>query len=302
MSETSPDNSSSPDFALLEARAADLRAQLYQKEEELKTRVEAMVIATAEIKKLRDALDSTFEQSTRFCYQLLNAFDPLLGDQARAVVDICARMAKSRYFPPEEKASFLSAAWLHDLGLINYPRSLLHRMHSDPASLSDDEQKAFRHHPARGQQLVFFADNMRRVGEIIRAHHERFDGHGYPDGFAGETIPWPARCLAIAVFFVDCNLPKEQALETIQNQAGSAFDPEAVRLFFQMTQAGSLPLRVREVMADDLAPGMRLANAISNTAGLLLFPEGMELTEAVIAKIRNHNMLCSVTQRFLVFS
>jgi response regulator RpfG family c-di-GMP phosphodiesterase len=284
-----------------DAQIAEFRVQIARNEEELKIRADALCVAAAEVKRLSDLLNASFDPYIKFCYQTLNTFDPLLGDQARAVVDISSKMAKSDYFTEQERTTFLTAAWLHDLGLINFHRSVLHKMYSTPAALTEDEQKALRQHPIRGQQLAYFADNMRSVGETIRAHHERFDGHGYPDGFAGEMIPWTARCLAIAIFFVECGLSKQQALDAILKQSGTAFDPEAVRLFFKMTQADSLPHQIREVMVDELMPGMCLTEGIYNNAGLLLFPEGQALTEATITKIKNHNLLSSVRQRLLVF-
>jgi response regulator RpfG family c-di-GMP phosphodiesterase len=302
MPETYSENSDSADHATPEAQIAALNGQLARKEEKLKARSEALVTATSEIQKLRNTVDENFQQTVKFCYRLLNAFDPMLGNQACSVVDICRRMGKSESFTEEERKAFLAAAWLHDLGLLSFSRSLVHKMFENASTLTENEKQALRQHPAKGQQLVYFTDDMRQTGEIIRSHHERFDGQGYPDNFAGETIPWASRCLAIAIYYVECGQPKTLALEDILKQSGTTFDPEAVRLFFKMTQADSLPPQVKEVMVGELAPGMCLADDIYNNAGLLLFPKGIELTDATIAKVQKHNMLGAVTQRFLVFS
>ena len=103
------------------------------------------------------------------------------------------------------------------------------------------------HHPAYGQTLASFVDRLTTVGATIRAHHERFDGKGYPDHLAGETIPWTARCLAVAVAFVETGLPKTHASEFLVQQSGFAFDPDAVRLFFKATQKQALPRQIREL-------------------------------------------------------
>ena len=115
------------------------------------------------------------------------------------------------------------------------------------------------------------------------------------------TIPWTARCLSVAVQFVECALPKAQAVEEIARQSGTVLDPEAVRLFFKMTQAADLPKQIREIMIDEMSPGMRLVKGIYSPSGLLLVPEGQSLNETTITKIRNHNLLTSVTQRLLVY-
>ncbi|MDD5348986.1 MAG: HD domain-containing protein [Chthoniobacteraceae bacterium] len=302
MSDTPTAQPDPPERAPLESQVEQLQARLARAEADLKTRAEAVDLAAAEVRKLQDALKANFDQSVRLCYQLINAFDPLLGGQTRAVADICTKIAKSKYFTEREKQTFIAAAWLHDLGLIGYDRALLHQMHIAPGTLSTAEQEALRLHPVRAQELASYIDGTRGIGETIRAHHERFGGQGYPDGFAGETIPWTARCLAVVVFFVESGLPKQQALDAILKQSGTGFDPEAVRLFFKMTQSDSLPHQVREIMADELTPGMRLAKGIYSNAGLLLVPEGQALTAATIDKIKNHNMLSSVTERLLVFT
>ena len=84
--------------------------------------------------------------------------------------------------------------------------------------------------------------------------------------------------------------------------SGRAYDPEAVRLFFKAAQPTELPRQVREMMLSELRPGMHLARGIFSPAGLLLIPEGQELTTPTIAKIKNHNLLNHVTGRLLVYS
>jgi len=275
--------------------AADDLATLHALREELAAK-------TAELEKAKDDLDANFENSLKLCYRLINAFDPLLGDQACMVVKICTKMAESKYFTAPEKRAFIAAGWLHDIGLLGFDHSVLHKMRSAPASLSTAELKILRHHPISGQGLASFVSKLKGIGETIRSHHERFDGLGYPDGYTGETIPWTARCLAVAAYFVECGLPKTLALSSILEQSGSAFDPEAVRLFFKMTQSADLPQQIREVMVDELTPGMILSKGIFNDVGMLLVPEGQPLTAATIAKIKNYNMLTSVTERLLIFN
>jgi HD-GYP domain-containing protein (c-di-GMP phosphodiesterase class II) len=162
--------------------------------------------------------------------------------------------------------------------------------------------KTLKNHPAYGQTLASFVDQLRTVGETIRAHHEQFDGKGYPDGLAGEGIPWTARCLALAVFYVESTLTKQQTIDAIVKESGKRFDPEAVRLFFKVTQIAELPQSVREIMVDELEPGMKLVKGIYSPSGLLLVAEGQDLSPATISKIKNHHMLTSVTQRLLVYS
>lgn len=252
-----------------------------------------------ELRRLHEDLQRSKSQSIRVCSELIKTFDPLLGSQARAVVAICTRMAKSQYFTDGSREALTAAAWLHDIGLIGVDRRVLRKLYNAPHSLSSKEEQLIHQHPIKGQQLASFCDPL--IGEIIRAHHERFDGSGYPDQLAGEMIPWPARALAVAVYFVESGLRKHDALNAILEQSGKAFDPQAVRLFFKSTQSDTLPHQVREVMLDEIQPGMCLAKGLYTDSGMLLVPRGTTLTNTVVAKIRNYSVVNAVNQRVLVF-
>jgi response regulator RpfG family c-di-GMP phosphodiesterase len=268
---------------------------------ELEKKYHELVDKTRDLDAANAALKTNFEQSLELCYRITNTFYPLLGQHTKAVVEICKRMAETSHFTDEEKHVLTVSAWLHDIGLIGFERELLHKYFVRTGTLNADETRTLKNHPAYGQTLASFVDQLRTVGETIRAHHEQFDGKGYPDGLAGEAIPWTARCLALAVFYVESTLPKQQTIDSIVKESGKRFDPEAVRLFFKVTQIAELPQSVREIMVDELTPGMKLVKGIYSPSGLLLVAEGQDLSPATISKIKNYHMLTSVTQRLLVY-
>ncbi|HET7513095.1 MAG TPA: HD domain-containing phosphohydrolase [Chthoniobacterales bacterium] len=281
--------------ANLQMQTAQLNEQLEAKLEELGAKKKALDAANA-------ALQTNFDHSLELCYRIINTFYPLLGQHTKQVVEICQRMVESGHFSEEEERVLIASAWLHDIGLVGFERSLLHRFFSTPESLTDDDRKLLQQHSIYGQALATFVDQLTGVGETIRAHHERFDGGGYPDGLAGEMIPRTARCLAVAVHFVECGVPKDSAMQGILRQSGTAFDPEAVRLFLRSIPSSEVPRTMREVLVEELSPGMKLATGIYSPSGLLLMGEGQELNLPTIEKIKNHNLRTSVTQRLLVYS
>jgi HD-GYP domain-containing protein (c-di-GMP phosphodiesterase class II) len=211
-------------------------------------------------------------------------------------------MAATDKFTDEERHALRSAAWLCDLGLIGVPRDMLRAFRGKPEHLTEREKSILHNHPLYGQTLAALVDNRADVGEVVRAHHERYDGRGYPDGLAGEAIPWPARCLAVAVDFVESGLSKSAAIDSLLAKSGHAFDPEAVRLFLKISNLVQLPRRVREIMMNELEPGMVLANGIYSPHGLLLIGEGQALSPGIIAKIHSHNQVTPISQRLLVYS
>lgn len=288
----------------------ELQAETGRLNEQLRTANQALEAKVADLEQQRLALDTAngeltarFEHSLELCRRILTAYDPILGSQAKALVEFAARMAETEHFTEAERHALKSAAWLCDLGLIGVPRELLRTFQQGKVDhLSDRERAMLQHHPVYSQTLAALVDYAPEVGETIRSHHERFDGMGFPDGLAGKDIPWTARCLAVAAGFVGCGLPRAAATEDVLAKAGSAYDPEAVRLFLKVTHMVNLPRHVSEVMLEELEPGMMLASGIYSPHGLLLVGEGQTLGPAIIAKIRSHNEVTPINQRLLVYT
>ncbi len=249
-------------------------------------------------------LAASYRNTIELCLRILTTYDPILGGQSKALVEFASRMAdiEAGVFTDEERHALRSAAWLCDLGLIGVPREMLRIFRSDPTRLTTRDLEVLHHHPVYSQTLAALVDSRTDVGEVVRAHHERYDGRGYPDGLTGEAIPWPARCLAVAVDFVESGLPRPAAIEAILRGSGSAYDPEAVRLFLKVSNLVQLPRKVREIMMHELEPGMILAHGIYSPHGLLLIGEGQVLNPGIILKIRNHNEVTPINQRLLVYA
>jgi response regulator RpfG family c-di-GMP phosphodiesterase len=283
----------------LQAQTQQLNAQLMAANAELSARVQDLEQRRGQLDGANRRLSERYESSLELCRRILTAYDPVLGGQAKALVEFCTRMAENDHFDDRERHALKSAAWLCDLGLIGVPRELLRTFRSRPDSLTDRERAMLHHHPIYSQTLASLVDARGEVGEAIRSHHERFDGTGYPDNLAGENIPWTARCLAVAVGFVESTLPKQA---TIDRLLAESYDPEAVRLFLKVSQLVHLPRQVREVLLDELEPGMTLASGIYSPHGLLLIGEGQALGPATITKIRTHNLIAPINQRLLVYS
>jgi response regulator RpfG family c-di-GMP phosphodiesterase len=255
-----------------------------------------------ELDRANRELASSYEHSLDLCVRILTTYDPLLGGQTKAVVEIAKKMVETEHFSDEERHVLRASAWLCDLGLIGVDRELLRNFRTAPHRLSERELATLHTHTIYSQTLASFMDNRSTVGETIRAHHERFDGQGYPDGLSGLNIPWTARCLAVAIWFVESGLPKDEAIEAVVGESGKALDPEAVRLFLKVTHLLHLPRQVKEILLDELQPGMILANGLYSPHGLLLVGEGQTLSTTMISKIRNHNLVDPISQRLLVYS
>lgn len=279
----------------------ELNDKLVSANQQLESRFAELSTSKSALDRAHEALQRNFDHSLELCYRLIETFHPVLGRQTKSVVTICRQMAEAGLLAEQDRHVLMTSAWLQNIGMIGLPRGLVTKSLNSPDSLSDSEQDLIRHHPIYGQTLASFVHDLRDVGETIRAHHERYDGRGYPDHLTGDDIPKPARHLAVAVAFVEMNLPRDRALETILRESGRAFDPEAVRLFLKVSNSMSLPRKVRELTLAELEPGQLLASGIYSPSGLLLIPEDRELTDGLIRKIKEHNAVTPLTQRLLVY-
>jgi HD-GYP domain-containing protein (c-di-GMP phosphodiesterase class II) len=132
--------------------------------------------------------------------------------------------------------------FLHDIGKVGIPEHILCK----GGPLSGAEWDVMRTHPVIGAQIVAPMSFLTTTVELIRHHHEWFDGSGYPDGLRGDAIPLPARIFAVADSFDAMTSDRpyrgsigiERALAEIRGGSGSQFDPEVVRVFVQMIDDG----------------------------------------------------------------
>jgi HD-GYP domain-containing protein (c-di-GMP phosphodiesterase class II) len=134
--------------------------------------------------------------------------------------------------------------FLHDIGKVGVPESVLCK----PGPLDDEEWAVMREHPAIGAQIVSPIRFLAGAVEIVRTHHERWDGLGYPLGLRGEEIPLAARIFAIADSFDAMTsdrpyrqaMPLERALGEINRGAGTQFDPDVAYAFLDLVDDGLL--------------------------------------------------------------
>ncbi|MDQ3719607.1 MAG: HD domain-containing protein [Actinomycetota bacterium] len=214
----------------LERYASDLR-DIFKAErahaEELRVSYVATVRALTNAVEARDAYTGKHaERVAAYGLLLTRGIDPTLADD------------------PQTEFGFL----LHDVGKVAIPDHVLHK----PDHLRSDESELMRRHVVIGWEIVSGVPFLERAAEIVRAHHERWDGTGYPDGLVGEEIPLAARIFSVAdtldALTTDRpyrrGVPMPEAREVIAREAGSQFDPMVVE------QLAATPHEVLESIRD----------------------------------------------------
>ena len=293
---------------LVSSKDAALRAQAEQMNEEMAraNRTLAGQVALSEqqnraLAALNKALHQNLQHSIEMCVKTMQTFYPSLGKQARRVAALCKAIAEELRLSPEQRQTLEISGWLHDVGLVGVPRELIGRWHDAPGKLTEAETALIQRHPLIGQELSVFVAHLSDVGTIIRAHHERLDGTGYPDGLAGDSIPWLARLLAVAVSYAHSQHEGRDAVAEIAANRGTAYDPEAVRVVLDCLPQAVLPKQERGVRLGELIPGMVLATGIYNAQGLLILPEGHMLSEAWIDRLKAHDRVSPLNGSFQVY-
>lgn len=286
----------------LQATTLAMNGKLVKLNAELETQVKRVADQNGQLETLNAAMKENLQHSVELCFKTMQTFYPTLGSQARRVYELCRALGEGLKLSAEERQLLEVSAWLHDIGLVGVPRQLIKQWEESPDSLTEAERAIVQQHPILGEELARFANPLKGVGVVIRAHHERFDGAGYPDKLAGEEIPWLARLLGVAVAYAESRDDGPATLEMIKHARGTRFDPEAVRALLRCLPQATVPKRQREVLLSELAPGMVLARGIYTSNGLLLIPDGQRLTEPSIDKLNNHNRVSPIHQSLLVFS
>jgi HD-GYP domain-containing protein (c-di-GMP phosphodiesterase class II) len=158
--------------------------------------------------------------------------DDYTGRHSQSVGELATRVGARLGLRGMQLRLLSLAARLHDVGKLAVPDAILHK----PGPLSEDEWLRMRRHSGVGADMLLDVPGLEPVAPLVRWHHERPDGRGYPDGIAGDDIPVISRivgvCDALEAMSVERPyrpaLPAEAALAELREGSGSQFDPEVV--------------------------------------------------------------------------
>lgn len=165
----------------------------------------------------------------------VDAKDPYTLTHSKGVAEIAETIGEAAGLSTKQLSELRDAALLHDIGKVGVPDAIL----TKPDNLSGEEWEIMKSHAAEGARIVGFVGELTPLVPLIRHHHERYDGTGYPDGLKGEAIPLGARILSIADAFDTMTTPRgyrevlsrEDALEELRWCSDKQFDPVLVEAF-----------------------------------------------------------------------
>ena len=206
----------------------------------VRTRVRAMLRNKAMIDSLEEAETILFALA-----QAVEHRDRNTGQHCQRLAVASVMLGEALGLPKADLTSLYRGGYLHDIGKIAIPDSILFKS----SSLSPEEWVIMRSHPVRGEEICRTMKSLWPVLPIIRNHHERWDGSGYPDGLAGENIPLLARILQVADIYdalttersYKSALSHQDAIAVMEGEVRRGWrDPELVSLFASTIQTGPM--------------------------------------------------------------
>ncbi|MHA6623739.1 HD-GYP domain-containing protein [Pseudonocardia sp. DLS-67] len=224
-----------------------LRAELAQREQEAQRRAreleryaERLRLASEREHERAEQLRRSCEATVRALADAVEARDAYTGKHAERVAAYGLALARAcgmSVEQPQVEFGFL----LHDIGKVAISDAILHK----PGTLTGAELDVMRQHPVIGDEIVSGIDFLGEARHVVRSHHERWDGTGYPDRLAGDEIPLAARVFAVADTFDALTSDRpyraaasfRKARTVIAQGAGTQFDPEVAEVFATLPDA-----------------------------------------------------------------
>jgi len=270
---------------------------------------------TAEIQKKNEALifmnrelESGLFNTVKAFGALTDRFNQTLAGHGRRVSQTARELSQAMGLPENDIVHIEIAAILHDIGKLGFAQKLLEYKEDE---WTTEERKTFKNHPIYGQETLHFINRLTHVGILIRTHHEKYDGEGYPDRLKDEEIPTGAKIIAVAdaydkIVNLQVNLGgavtaaraarthtkyeealQEAATTYLKKESFQSFDPEIVKHFLSLikTQKVSLMQELR-VSLTNIREGTKLAKPLYSSSGRFLLPQNALLTAGIIRKLK----------------
>ena len=275
----------------LEARVAARTAELEASNLKLEDNLLLLADTHRQLAKAHEEVQQNFTMAVTIFAGLLEMRQERVAGHARRVADLARRMGLRLGLDEKRLEEVHLAALLHDIGKIGFTDAML----AKPVSqYSADEHMSYNQHPLDGEAALMPLERLHGVALIVRQHHERVDGHGFPDGLLDAEITLGAKIVAVASDYdglLSGNLAEERykpdaARKAIGDGIGTHYAAQAVEAL-----DGALADMAAEELADveltvaDLKPGMQLSSDLLSPQGAILLPKGHRFTAQMVRKL-----------------
>jgi len=260
----------------------------------------ALVAGNEELRKANTSLQESLSNSVKVCLDILDRFDHVLAGHSNRVAKWAVEIGKTFSLSEKDLDTLEIAAQMHDIGLISVSRSFHRQQQIGWEDLPPLQQASLQAHPKTGAELVQFL-HQKGVPEIVQAHHEWFNGHGYPNKLSQDQIPFLASIISVPDAYDELPQSRTEARKFIEENLGIRFHPEIGRAFLRLLEEKpDYAKGEREVLISEMLPDMKLTCNIFSASGVMLAPKGQLLSPKLIQYIRQHDQSDPLTQRIFV--
>lgn len=272
---------------------ADLKALNTSLEQKVKDRTAELEQVNSFLNLSNDKLKQNFLTSIKIFSNLIEMRENNVAGHSRRVADLGRRLALKLGLDGKAAQDVFVAGLLHDFGKIGFRDVMLSKSVSQ---LNAEELGRYRTHPLRGEAALMPLEELRDVARIVRSHHERFDGQGFPDGLSGVAIPIGARILSVVNDYDGLQIgvlaarrmEADEAKALIQKSRRHRYDPQVADGFIEMLGGSDREERNEIAMsAADVKPGMVISRDLVSREGVLLLAADYVLDSNLVRQIQD---------------
>lgn len=268
--------------------------QLQLANQTLESRVQAR---TAELEQINAMLDAAYEDLDKTFVHAVNVFSSLMEmrgghpGHARRVADLSRETAKRLGLSDHDARDVYLAALVHDIGSIGFPDTMLGKPVS---TYTAEEHQRYRRHPVEGETTLMALSQLQGVARIVRQHHERADGKGFPDGLRAAEICMGARIVAVASdldemthgAMGEVTQSAEHAQQMLLGGIDTHYDRAVVETMLKVVEdMANAAKAFVHIDVRDLRAGMVLARAVVSSKGATLLAAGYVFDERVVKQV-----------------
>ena len=275
-------------------------------EEKVASRTKALQETATKLTESHQKIKTAYTDSVTVFARIIGMREGESSAHGDRIAESCGLVAQELGLDDEQRQDIDFAAQLHDIGKMAMSDKLL----QTPFETQTDEQKEiYKQHCTNGQAILMSLGPLQSAANIIRSHHERIDGTGYPDGLKGDQISIGAKILSVANEFDDLlsgallgtAMDQASAIQFLTSNIGRRFDAQVVKAFVSVQENRAPADAISKVLilaVEDLLPGMMLAEDVYLRENVLMLRSGQQLTENFIEKFKS---LCQESEEaFLV--
>jgi len=246
---------------------------------------------TTQLSTANDRLHKSYLNSIKVFSNLIELRGGTMAGHSRRTAELARSIAVQMKLPAAQTQDVFVAGLLHDIGHVGLSDALLT---SPVAGMAPADKAQYARHPVIGEHVLMALGDMQRVALLVRSHHERHDGLGFPDGLRGDAIPVGARILAVVDAFEDLQsgylarvaLTAKDARLLIERGRATQFESSVVDAFLKVTMVAEAPQSTfSQMRPDQLKPGMIMAHDLCSREGLVLLPANHTLDAEMIQRI-----------------